>query len=451
MTIAQSYLKQATGESVVGIDAAPAKKKKIKPEGQKEIDTLPTRAHEENQGERLLIHEDDRNYRQHDQRNLDLIGKSLDDLGCGRSIVADASGAVIGGNGTLRMANQRGIPIRQIETDGNELICVVRKDLKHDDPRRAQLAIMDNSTTDSSTFDYELMQEDFSIEDLEELGVEVPEVEIMEEQEAVPGETDPDAIPNVEEETPVSTRGKVYQLGKHRLMCGDSTSAEDVALLMNGEKADMVFTDPPYGMGLDTDYSSMQNNSKMTKEKNLSCGKKYAQGKVDEFSPKMVESVLALKAVECFLWGADYYAELLPNKNDGSWVVWDKRLDESADKMYGSCFELCWSKKNHKRDISRIKWASVFGTEQEFDHKRHHPTQKPIALVAWFLERYGKAGETVVDLFGGSGPTLIACEQTNRKCRMMELDEHYCDVIRRRWAEFKYGEGCDWQSLTPEA
>lgn len=234
MTISQSYLKQATGESAVGIDAAPAKKKRSSLKGRKEIDTLPTHAHEENQGERLLIHEDDRNYRQHDQRNLDLIGKSLDDLGCGRSIVADASGAVIGGNGTLRMANQRGIPIRQIETDGNELICVVRKDLKHDDPRRAQLAIMDNSTTDSSTFDYELMQEDFSIEDLEELGVEVPEVEIMEEEEAVAGETDPDAIPDVEEETPVSVRGKIYQLGDHRLMCGDSTSAEDVARLMGG-------------------------------------------------------------------------------------------------------------------------------------------------------------------------------------------------------------------------
>jgi DNA modification methylase len=411
---------------------------------------LPTRAHEENQGERLLIHEDDRNYRQHDQRNLDLIGKSLDDLGCGRSIVADASGAVIGGNGTLRMANQRGIPIRQIETDGNELICVVRKDLKHDDPRRAQLAIMDNSTTDSSTFDYELMQEDFSIEDLEELGVEVPEVEIMEEQEAVPGETDPDAIPNVEEETPVSTRGKVYQLGDHRLMCGDSTSAEDVARLMNGEKADMVFTDPPYGMGLDTDYSSMK--SKMSKGKT---GATYSEviGDNDDFKPELISTIFDnfAQCKEIFVWGADYYAELLPDKNKGSWIVWDKRLDDSADKMYGSCFELCWSKQKHKRDIARIKWAGLFGLESEPEAKRFHPTQKPIALVAWFLERYGKAGETVIDLFGGSGSTLIACEQLNRKCRMMELDEHYCDVIRRRWAEFKYGEGCDWQSLTPEA
>lgn len=134
----------------------------------------------------------------------------------------------------------------------------------------------------------------------------------------------------------------------------------------------------------------------------------------------------------------------MPNKNDGSWIVWDKRAngnddvaeDYSSDKMYGSCFELCWSKKKHKRDIARVKWAGVFGTEQEFDRKRHHPTQKPIKLAGWFLDRYSKEGQNIVDIFGGSGSTLIACEQLNRRCFMCEIDEHYVDVIVKRYIDF---------------
>ena len=237
------------------------------------------------------------------------------------------------------------------------------------------------------------------------------------------------------------------EIHSHRLMCGDSTSITDVEKLMDGAKADMVFTDPPYGMNLDTDYSSMKNYLDFAKEKNFTGGKKYAQGKVDDFTPEMLTTIFSCfnYVKEIFLWGADYFAELLPDKNNGSWIVWDKRAngnddikqDLSSDKMYGSCFELCWSKNKHKRDIARIKWAGVFGTEKEFDHKRHHPTQKPTALVQWFLDRYSKEKQLIVDLFGGSGPTLIACEQLNRQCYMMELDPKYCDVILQRYIKFK--------------
>ena len=165
---------------------------------------------------------------------------------------------------------------------------------------------------------------------------------------------------------------------------------------------------------------------------------------MDDFKPQMIDAILNINAKETFIWGTNYFAELIPNRNDGSWVVWDKRsnnnddidADYSSDKMYGSCFELCWSKNKHKQDIARIKWAGVFGTEQEFDHKRYHPTQKPIKLVTWFLNRYSKENENICDLFGGSGSTLIACEQLNRKCYMMELDPHYVDVIIERWENF---------------
>ena len=261
-----------------------------------------------------------------------------------------------------------------------------------------------------------------------------------------------DEAPEVDEKSePVSKRGEMYELGNSILMCGDSTDAEDVARLMGGEKAGVIFCDPPYGMGLDTDYSSMKNKLEFAEGKNIKNGKKYAQGIVDEFKPELITTIFENFGYckEIFLWGADYFAEMLEDKNNGSWVVWDKRAsaendlakDESADKMYGSCFELCWSKNKHKRDIARVKWASVFGTEQEFDHKRYHPTQKPIKLIEWFMTRYARGGQLVVDLYGGSGSTLIGCEKNSLRCRTMELDPHYCDVIRKRYTLFAKQNG----------
>jgi hypothetical protein len=184
MTIAQSAMHIADPDKAVsGIDQyQPPKKKREKAKSDR-IDTRTPAQEQENSTGKLIIHEDERNYRQHSQHNLDLIGYSMDAGGMGRPIFADNTGSVIGGNGTLRMANQRGIPQRIIHTDGSELIVVVRDDLNHDDPKRQMLAVMDNSTTDSSTFDYDLMQQDFSIDDLENMGVEIPVVEIATDDE----------------------------------------------------------------------------------------------------------------------------------------------------------------------------------------------------------------------------------------------------------------------------
>ena len=274
-------------------------------------------------------------------------------------------------------------------------------------------------------------------EDLEinfdEISLPDTTIDFSDQSEEPQETTGDDEVPEVEEKA-VSQRGEIYELGNSLLMCGDSTNAEDVARLMGGARADMVFTDPPYGMGLDTDYSDMENEKSTLGKKK---GKKYAQGVVDEFAPKMIEMLLSLNAKETFLWGADYYAELLEDKNNGSWIVWDKRdNNEQFDKMYGSMFELCWSKNKHKREIARVRWCGVFGTEQEFDKKRYHPTQKPIKLVEWFLDRYAKDCNVIVDLFGGSGSTLIACEGKDKSARCMELDPHYCDVIRKRYTKW---------------
>lgn len=250
---------------------------------------------------------------------------------------------------------------------------------------------------------------------------------------AVEGE---DEVPEVKES--ITKPGDLWQLGKHRMMCGDSTNIQHVEQLMAGEKADMVFTDPPYGMKLDADFSRAGGPNFGNHSKGAYGGKyKNIQGDHMDFKPDLIHAIFAIPSKEIFIWGADYFAELIPNRNDGSWVVWDKctRKDGqvAGEEIIGSNFELCWSKSKHKRELARFMHKGLASCEND---KRVHPTQKPVALAAWFFEHWGKESKNVIDLYLGSGSTLIACEKTNRKCFGMEIDPHYCDVIVARWEKF---------------
>lgn len=368
------------------------------------------------------------NAKVHTEEQITRIASSIREFGFLSPVLIDKEFNIIAGHGRVMASKKLGL---------EEIPCVFVEGLT--DAQRKAYILADNRLGELADWDMDLVTSELEMLldndfDIDLTGFELPDDEPDEEADVIE-----DDVPEE-----VETRcklGDLWKLGGHRLICGDSTDVNVIDRLLDGQKADMVFTDPPYGMNLDTDFSGMVNHLDFATEKGFTGGKKYDQGKVDEFHPEMVNAVLAIDADEAFLWGADYYAELLPHKNDGSWIVWDKRAngnddieaDYSSDKMYGSCFELCWSKKKHKRDIARVKWAGVFGTEQEFDHKRHHPTQKPIKLSAWFLERYSDEDDLIVDIFGGSGSTLIACEQLRRKCCMCELDPHYCDVIIQRW------------------
>ena len=362
----------------------------------------------------------------HNDEAVELVKNSIEKFGWKVPIVVDKKGVIIAGHTRYKAALQMGL---------NEVPVVVADDLNAKQAKAYRLA--DNKVGEAATWDFDLLDDELGDLvgeiDMGEFGFE----DIADDEEETVVEDDFDPEPP---EEPKAKVGQIYKLGRHRLMCGDSTSADDVAKLMDGVKADMVFTDPPYGMSLDTDFSSMKNKLQFAKAEKLKKGKKYEPviGDNEDFDRKLIDAIFENfgDCKEVFVWGADYYAELLPAKNYGSWIVWDKRQDESADKMYGSCFELCWSKARHKRDIARIKWAGVFGIEKEFDHKRHHPTQKPIELVRWFLERYAKDGWIVVDLFGGSGSTLIACEQLEKTACLMELEPQYVDVIIKRWETF---------------
>jgi len=253
--------------------------------------------------------------------------------------------------------------------------------------------------------------------------------------ESKAGETEDDAIP--EDVEPICKTGDLYRLGDHRLLCGDATSKDDVERLMDGKKADMVFTDPPYGMNLDTDYSKMSHRDDFKKSKGVKDSKEY-RPVIGDDKPFDIGIFDWINCKEQFWWGADYYRKTIPG--GGSWFVWDKRTEDNFDKMYGNTFELCFSMQVHKRMVLRIRWCGIFGSEQELGSNRVHPTQKPIQLCQWFIDKYSKPGDCILDLFGGSGSTLIACEKLDRKCYMMEIDPHYNDVIIKRWEDFTGGK-----------
>ena len=293
----------------------------------------------------------------------------------------------------------------------------------------------------SGDWDYPLLKDlleslDTGIIDMEITGFDLGEIEDLMTQFHVPGEglTDDDAIP--EEVETVCKAGDLWILNDHRLLCGDATKKEDVERLMGGEKADMVFTDPPYGIGLDTRYSKAPKGSARSALK----GKEPAMhdyspvvGDNKPFDASVVLSFLG-DIKEQFWFGADYYRRSLSDKDtDGSWLVWDKRSIDT-DTVIGSGFELIWSRQSHKRDLLRFYWNGVFGDKEA--RGRFHPTQKPTSIIMEIFKRWGKEGQIVLDPFGGSGSTLIACEKLGRRCFMMEIDEHYCDVIIQRWQNF---------------
>lgn len=168
--------------------------------------------------------------------------------------------------------------------------------------------------------------------------------------------------------------------------------------------------------------------------KNHTRGNKYAPviGDNKPFNPLHIFDQFGY-CKEIFLWGADYYAEHIPNRIEGSWLVWDKRKDTQADAI-GAEFELCWSKGKHKRRMLRHDWFGFLSSSNPTEARnRMHPTQKPTSLIIDIIEQWCGEADIILDLYLGSGTTLIACEKTGHTCYGCEIDSHYADVILSRW------------------
>ena len=225
-------------------------------------------------------------------------------------------------------------------------------------------------------------------------------------------------------------RGQVWEVGRHRLMCGDATG--NASVVMNGAAAACIIADPPYGMRLDTDFSGMVNKLHFAQAKGVRSGRTYdaTVGDDADFDARPVIAAYGNPS-EQFWFGADYYSHTLETEHRGAWLVWDKRIDDAADKMFGSCFELIWSHRKCKRDILRIKWAGIFGTEHEPQRGRFHANQKPVGLLSAIIER---TEGIIADPFLGSGTTMVAAEQLGRICYGMEIEPKYVAVALERMA-----------------
>lgn len=221
-------------------------------------------------------------------------------------------------------------------------------------------------------------------------------------------------------------RGQIWQLGRHKIMYGDSCSAVDVTKVINGVVIDAVVTDPPYGMNLDTSYK----NSEPRHGIKPSSGYEAVIGDDKPFNPAFFFDYFS-DVKEQFWFGADYYREYLPT--GGSWLVWDKRDGLPEFDFTLSEFELCWSKERHMRKVYGVRWFGAFGLETEDTPKRIHPTQKPVRLLGAIIE-LAKAS-VIIDPFLGSGSTLMACETLDKSCIGIEISPEYCAVTIQRWVD----------------
>ena len=359
------------------------------------------------------------NSRTHSDDQVAQIAASIKEFGWTNPILVDGDNSIIAGHGRLMAA-------RKLKMDE---VPTIELDYLTDVQRKA-LIIADNKLALNSDWDLGLLS--LELEELQGLyfdlaltGFSDDELAKLLEPEQVDGLTDEDAVPDVPDE-PITKPGDIYQLGNHRLMCGDSTSIDAVEKLVNNTKIDLCYTDPPYGINEKGDRS---------KRTGAAEGTKYVDFKDDTIdyaveAYQIVEG--ALNVPRQVWWGANYYCHALPQSNN--WFVWDKRVDDKQKDTQSDC-ELAWVKSKWSSvRIFRHLWKGMMKDSERGQH-RVHPTQKPVALAEWSFD-YFKEVSTVLDLFGGSGSTLIACEKTNRLCFMMEFEPHYCDVIVKRWEEF---------------
>ena len=370
-----------------------------------------------------------KNSRTHSPDQVAQIAASIKEFGWTNPILIDGDNGIIAGHGRLMAARKLG---------HKEVPTIELKDLT--ETQKKAYIIADNRLALNAGWDNEMLTIELNdlLADgfaLDILGFDPKEIAALLEPEVMEGLTDEDAVPEVPEE-PKTRLGDIYQLGNHRLMCGDSTSIDAVDKLMDGQKADMVFTDPPYGVDYDGGHATDKRRTKLEND-----------DKTLMYAGALPIAYMASKdGAALYLWFADRFAKdvLIAldecNFQVRTWIIWNKNLAQfgAIGAQYKTKHEPCiYAFKRGKAPF----WNGPNNEVTVWDVKRHsknefHPTQKPVELPVRAMKNSSKGGDTVLDLFGGSGSTLIACEKINRHARLMELDPKYCDVIVKRWEDF---------------
>lgn len=394
------------------------------------------------------LRSDHKNARKRTDRSAALIKESITRYGAARSIVIDEENRILAGNGTIEGAKAAGIKnVRIIETEGDEIIAVKRTGLTED--QKIGLALADNRTSDLSEWDKEMLHQLSEEHDITPWFEAEDLAEIMGEVEVIPAEglTDADDVPEPPAD-PITKPGDLWILGNHRLLCGDSTDVLAVERLMDGKKADLLLTDPPYNVDMTAKNKMLEKAGKARKDKATYGIENDAMS--DEDFRQFLRDVY-VTADSAMRPGAVFY-------------IW--HADSEGYNFRGACLDVGWkvrqclvwvksvfaigrSDYHWKHEPCLYGWKDGAAHTWESDRKQTtvlnfdkpassglHPTMKPVELFEYQLLNNTKHGDIVLDLFGGSGTTAVACEKTSRHSRLMELDPRYCDVIVKRWEDF---------------
>ena len=369
------------------------------------------------------------NPRTHSDAQVAQISRSVLEFGFTNPILVDSHGGVIAGHARLQAARQLKL---------SEVPVIVLDHLS--ETQKRGYVITDNQLALNAGWDDELLRLELqalaALEfDVNVLGFEDAELAALLEDEPTAGETDEDAVPAVQQ-APVSARGDVWLLGPHRALCGDATDPSDVDRLLDGNKADLVFTDPPYNVDYEgyTEDRLAIKGDRMTSEQ----FQQFLNGTFDSFR-RAVKTGASMYVCHASSWqrefenalekaGFEVRCQIVWAKNTFAWgfgrykfqhePIFYCHVAGQSDAWYGD------------------KTQSTLWHENKPAANRLHPTMKPVELVERALLNSSKAGDVVVDLFGGAGSTLIGCERRGRHARLMELDPKYVDVIVRRYREF---------------
>jgi DNA modification methylase len=349
-----------------------------------------------------------RNSRTHSDEQISQLAASIKEWGWTTPVLVDEDGSIIAGHGRTLAAQRLKM---------TEVPVMVAKGWS--DAKKRAYVIADNKLAMNAGWDNEMLALELGEIgdlgfDLDLTGFTADEIAALMPEQIEPGQTDEDAVPEVPE-NPVTVLGDVWILGKHRLMCGDSGSIYAIDKLLDGEAINAIVTDPPYGIGIDGQKESKNKNPKHNRKAHA------FMGWDDERPDEGIFNYIVSANVPAVIWGGNYFADILPPSR--GWLYWSK----GQDGLTMSDGELAWTTETTPLRAITVNRSALKGSV--------HPTQKPLQIVEFSFD-YIKAGPVVLDLFGGSGSTMIACEKTNRKARLMELAPQYCDVIVKRWQDF---------------
>ena len=377
-----------------------------------------------------------RNSRTHSAEQVDQIAASIKEFGFLNPIITDGENGIVAGHGRVMAAKKLGL---------KELPCIDASHLT-ETQRRAYI-IADNKIAINSDWDTEMLRVEFdelkeADFDLELTGFSLDEINALTPDELVEGLTDEDAVPDAPEK-PVSVLGDIWQLGNHRLMCGSSTEATSVAILLDGQMPNTMITDPPYGVEYDAGWRADAVGRKKTAREETASLK-------NDNEADWYDAYVLFPGNVAYVWHASAFTDVVMDglRRAGfeikSQIIWNKNVHALSRSDYQWKHEPCWyaikkgAKHNWKGDRTQKTIWDVQNVifEKGAGGKTSHPTQKPVELYIRSINNHTNPGEYIYEPFGGSGSSIIAAEKTNRRSLTMELDEKFVDVIINRWQSF---------------